>query len=57
MNDKRDLPFIHLLTAIHILVVPVAIILYTPFCRDGTGGWLIFLISMFLKCILKAGLD
>ena len=31
MNDKRDLPFIHLLTAIHILVIPTAIILYTPF--------------------------
>ena len=30
MNDKRDLPFIHLLTAIHILVIPLAIILYTP---------------------------
>ena len=30
LNDKRDLPFIHLLTAIHILVIPVAILLYTP---------------------------
>ena len=26
INDKRDLPFIHLLTAIHILVIPAAII-------------------------------
>ena len=57
INDKRDLPFIHLLTGIHILVIPVAILLYTSFCRDGTGGWLMFLTSMFRKCILKAGLD
>jgi fatty acid desaturase len=30
INDKRDLPFINLLTAIHLTVVPVAIILFTP---------------------------
>jgi len=30
MNDERDLPFIYLLTAIHISVIPVAILLYTP---------------------------
>jgi fatty acid desaturase len=35
MNDKRDLPFIYLLTRIHILVLPAAIILYTPLLQ----GW------------------
>ncbi|MCY7311661.1 MAG: fatty acid desaturase [Chitinophagaceae bacterium] len=36
MNDKRDLPFIYLLTKIHILVLPVAVILFTPLL---TGWW------------------
>ncbi len=36
MNDKRDLPFIYLLTTIHLLVVPVAILLFTPLLQ---GGW------------------
>ncbi len=36
MNDKRDLPFIYLLTTIHLTVVPVAIILFTPLL---TGVW------------------
>ncbi len=35
MNDKRDLPFIHLLTKIHLSVLPVAILLFTPFL----SGW------------------
>jgi fatty acid desaturase len=35
INDKRDLPFIRLLTHIHILVIPVAILLYTPVLQ----GW------------------
>ena len=33
--DPRDLPFIYLLTSIHILVIPVAILLYTPVLQ----GW------------------
>jgi hypothetical protein len=36
MNDKRDLPFIYLLTTIHLLVLPVAVILFTPLL---TGWW------------------
>ena len=36
MNDKRDLPFIYLLTTIHLLVVPIAILLFTPVL---TGWW------------------
>lgn len=35
INDKRDLPFIYLLTLIHVLVVPAAIILFTPLLQ----GW------------------
>jgi hypothetical protein len=34
MPDKRDLPFIYLLTTIHILVLPVAILLFTPLLKS-----------------------
>src|SRR5258706_2706341 len=36
MNDKRDLPFIYLLTTLHIVVISTAIILYMPLL---TGWW------------------
>jgi fatty acid desaturase len=36
MNDKRDLPFIYLLTKIHLSVLPVAILLFTNLL---TGWW------------------
>lgn len=36
MNDKRDLPFIHLLTLIHVTVLPVTILLFT----NVLTGWL-----------------
>jgi fatty acid desaturase len=36
MNDKRDLPFVYLLTSIHLIVVPVAILLYTPLLKGWT---------------------
>jgi fatty acid desaturase len=35
MNDKRDMPFIYLLTTIHILVIPVAVLLFTSVLK----GW------------------
>ncbi|MEO7984459.1 MAG: fatty acid desaturase, partial [Bacteroidota bacterium] len=35
MNDKRDLPFIYLLTTIHLVILPVAILLFTPML----AGW------------------
>jgi fatty acid desaturase len=41
INDPRDLPFIYLLTAIHILVIPVAILLYTPLLK-GWQWWLLY---------------
>ena len=40
MNDKRDLPFIYLLTIIHISVVPAAILLFTPLLQ-GWWWWLV----------------
>ena len=49
MNDKRDLPFIYLLTTIHLLVLPVAILLFTPL--PATWWWIIavpyFYVSQF----------
>jgi fatty acid desaturase len=38
MNDKRDLPFIYLLTTIHLTVFPVAILLFTP-VLNGWWWW------------------
>jgi fatty acid desaturase len=50
MNDKRDLPFIYLITSIHILVIPAAIILFTPLLQ-GWYWWALaipyFYISQF----------
>lgn len=50
MNDKRDLPFIYLLTRIHILVFPVAILLFTPVLQ-GWWWWAVaipyFYVSQF----------
>ena len=34
INDPRDLPFIYLLTAIHLTVLPAAVILYTPLLQE-----------------------
>ncbi len=48
LNDKRDLPFIHLLTAIHILVIPVAILLYTPLLR-GWYWWLVYVPYFYVS--------
>ncbi|MDQ3845582.1 MAG: fatty acid desaturase [Bacteroidota bacterium] len=50
LNDKRDLPFIHFLTTIHLLIIPVVILLYTPLLQ-GWKWWLVtipyFYISQF----------
>ncbi|MBM3415681.1 MAG: fatty acid desaturase [Bacteroidetes bacterium] len=48
MNDKRDLPFIHLLTAIHILVIPAAVILYTPLLT-GWYWWLLYIPHFYVS--------
>jgi fatty acid desaturase len=39
MNDKRDLPFIYLLTTLHLVVITSAIFLYTPVLK-GWWWWL-----------------
>ena len=38
INDKRDLPFIHLLTVIHLTVMPMAVLLFTPVFQ-GVWWW------------------
>ncbi|HWR32270.1 MAG TPA: fatty acid desaturase [Chitinophagaceae bacterium] len=48
LNDKRDLPFIHLLTAIHILVIPIAILLYTP-ALQGWYWWLAYIPYFYVS--------
>jgi fatty acid desaturase len=48
INDKRDLPFIFLLTQIHILVIPVAILLYTPVLQ-GWYWWLAYIPYFYIS--------
>jgi hypothetical protein len=54
INDKRDLPFIHLLTGIHLVVVPLALLLYTPFVK-GTYWWLLYLPYFYLSQLYFKG--
>ena len=42
MNDERDLPFIHLLTRIHLIVMPWAILFFTPLF-EGVYWWLLYI--------------
>jgi Fatty acid desaturase len=50
IQDKRDLPFIHLLTAIHLTVIPGAIVLYSNLL-SGMWWWVLalpyFYVSQF----------
>lgn len=50
INDKRDLPFIYLLTRIHLIVIVTGILLFTPLLQ-GWVWWLVaipyFYISQF----------
>jgi len=48
LNDKRDLPFIHLLTTIHLLIIPVAILLYTPLLT-GWYWWLAYIPYFYIS--------
>ncbi|MCH5599779.1 fatty acid desaturase family protein [Niabella ginsengisoli] len=41
MNDKRDLPFVHLLTIIHLLIFPLAILLFTNVLQ----GWIWWVVA------------
>lgn len=47
MNDKRDLPFIHLLTLIHVTVVPLAILLFTNLLT-GWVWWLVAAVYFYI---------
>lgn len=42
LNDPRDLPFIHLLTRIHLVVFPWAILMFTPLLQ-GIYWWLAYI--------------
>lgn len=54
INDKRDLPFIHLLTGIHLLVVPTAILLFTPLLT-GIGWWLLYIPYFYISQLYFKG--
>lgn len=54
IRDKRDLPFIHLLTWIHILVIPYAILLFTPIL-NGWIWWLAAVPYFFISQIYFKG--
>ena len=54
LNDKRDMPFIHLLTGIHLLVIPVAILLYTPLLH-GWYWWLVYVPYFYVSQLYFKG--
>lgn len=54
INDKRDLPFIHLLTAIHVLVIPSAIVLYTPLLQ-GAWWWALYIPYFYISQLYFKG--
>jgi len=47
INDARDLPFIKLLTAIHLSVIPLAVLLYTPFLQ-GAYWWAAYALYFYI---------
>ncbi|HUR29897.1 MAG TPA: hypothetical protein VMZ69_00625, partial [Saprospiraceae bacterium] len=46
--DERDLPFIHLLTEIHLIVIPFAFLFFTPLFH-GVVWWLMFIPYAYLS--------
>lgn len=54
INDKRDLPFIHLLTGIHLFVIPVAVFLYTPVLQ-GWYWWLVYVPYFYVSQLYFKG--
>ncbi len=54
MSDKRDFPFILLLTRIHIFVLPVAIILYTHLLQ-GWYWWLLYIPYFYVSQMMFKG--
>ncbi|HEY1869694.1 MAG TPA: fatty acid desaturase [Chitinophagaceae bacterium] len=47
IHDKRDLPFIRLLTIVHLTIVPVAILLFTPFL--GRWWWPVAIVYFYFS--------
>ena len=47
--DKRDLPFIALLTVTHILVIPVAILLYTSLLKNVWIWWSVAAVYFYFS--------
>ena len=45
--DPRDLPFIHLLTEIHLLVIPFAVLFFTPLFPGGSW-WIMYILYAYL---------
>ena len=54
INDKRDLPFIHLLTAIHLLIIPAAILLFTPVLK-GWYWWMLYIPYFYVSQMYYKG--
>lgn len=48
INDKRDLPFIYMLTLIQLTVVPLALLLFTPWLK-GWVWWAVALPYFYLS--------
>lgn len=54
MSDKRDFPFIMLLTKIHLLVLPAAVILYTPLLQSWYW-WLLYVPYFYVSQMMFKG--
>jgi hypothetical protein len=54
INDARDLPFIKLLTAIHLSVIPLAVLLYTPFLQ-GAYWWVAYALYFYIAQLYFKG--
>ena len=47
IHDKRDLPFVRLLTIVHLTILPVAILLFTPLL--GKWWWPVAIIYFYFS--------
>jgi len=54
INDPRDLPFVHLLTAIHVLVIPIALLLYTSLLT-GIFWWITYALYFYISQLYFKG--
>ena len=48
MSDRRDLPFIHLLSLIHLIIIIPCILLYTPLL-EGLAWWLVAIPYFYMS--------